>query len=117
LDDAFVAAGKGRFRVRPEHADRLLAGIDFLGALAKADDPLAAPGPWAEQADRLVIELAALIAESVPPAVEPPPAGAAVAAAPAEPPPRPGPARRPHVRGSATRPGGWIGSSAGRRTA
>jgi len=102
LEDVFVAAGKGRFRVLPEHADRLLAGIDFLGAIAKADDPLAAPGPWAEQADRLVIELAALIAESVPPAVEPPPAAAAVAAAPAEPPPRPGPAESPPpARGAA----------------
>ena len=45
LEDVFVAAGKGVFRVQPRHADRLLAGIDFLGAIAKADDALQPDGP------------------------------------------------------------------------
>jgi two-component system sensor histidine kinase and response regulator WspE len=40
LEDVFVAAGKGQFHVRPEHADLLLRAIDFLGAIAKADDAL-----------------------------------------------------------------------------
>jgi len=40
LEDVFVAAGKGQFRVRPEHADLLLAAIDFLAAIARADDAL-----------------------------------------------------------------------------
>jgi two-component system sensor histidine kinase and response regulator WspE len=62
LEDVFVAAGKGSFRVRPEHADRLLAAIDFLGSIAKADDALAAEGPWPEKGRALVADLAALLA-------------------------------------------------------
>jgi two-component system sensor histidine kinase and response regulator WspE len=45
LEDVFVAASKGRVRVRPEHADVLLAAIDFLGTIAAADDALAPDGP------------------------------------------------------------------------
>ena len=41
LEDVFVAAGKGSLRVRPEHADVLLAAIDFLGGIATADDAAA----------------------------------------------------------------------------
>jgi two-component system sensor histidine kinase and response regulator WspE len=62
LEDVFVAAGKGRFHVRPEHADLLLAAIDFLGSIAKADDALEAAGPWAQRADELVGRLAAMLA-------------------------------------------------------
>ena len=54
LEDVFVAAGKGQFHVRPEHADLLLRAIDFLGAIAKADDALDAASPWAGRADDLV---------------------------------------------------------------
>ena len=36
LEDVFVAAGKGRFHVRPEHADLLLEAIDFLASIAHA---------------------------------------------------------------------------------
>ncbi|MCE9630610.1 MAG: hybrid sensor histidine kinase/response regulator [Planctomycetia bacterium] len=63
LEDVFVAAGKGVFRVQARHADRLLAGIDFLGAIAKADDALAPDGPWPKRAEQLVAELDALLAE------------------------------------------------------
>jgi two-component system sensor histidine kinase and response regulator WspE len=62
LEDVFVAAGRGQFRVRPEHADLLLAAIDFLGSIAKADDALDAGGPWAGQADGLVEALGEMLA-------------------------------------------------------
>jgi two-component system sensor histidine kinase and response regulator WspE len=82
LEDVFVAAGKGRFGVRPRHADVLLAAIDFLGAIAKADDALAADGPWAARADDIVARLEGMLAgreapapTTVPPAPPPAPAG------------------------------------------
>ena len=62
MEEVFVAAGKGAFKVRPEHADVLLAGTDFLGSIARADDALTPDGPWAERADRLVERLAAVLA-------------------------------------------------------
>ena len=65
LEDVFVAAGKGVFRVQPRHADRLLAGIDFLGAIAKADDSLQPDGPWPARAEQLVAELDVMLAEPV----------------------------------------------------
>ena len=65
LEDVFVAAGKGVFRVQPRHADRLLAGIDFLGAIAKADDALQPDGPWPARAEQLVAELDVMLAEPV----------------------------------------------------
>ncbi len=78
MEDVFVAAGKGQFTVRAEHADLLLSCIDFLSSIARADDAITGQGPWAPQADALVGELAALLsAPSVPPA-----APAAVAAVP-----------------------------------
>ena len=76
LEDVFVAAGKGSFRVRPEHADRLLAAIDFLGSIAKADDALAASGPWPERGQALVADLTGLLAS---PAAAPAPAAAVAA--------------------------------------
>ena len=74
LEDVFVAAGKGACRVRPDHADRLLAAIDFLSSIARADDALAAGSPWAAQAEALVANLAAIVAEPQAPGprVEPP---------------------------------------------
>ena len=88
LEDVFVAAGKGQFRVRPEHADLLLAGVDFLSTIARADDALAAESPWAARADDLVARLTAMLSA---PAAEPPGVAAAPrvaappVAAPAEP--------------------------------
>ncbi|MBQ79032.1 MAG: hybrid sensor histidine kinase/response regulator, partial [Planctomycetaceae bacterium] len=38
LEDVFLAAGDNRITVKPTHADILLAGIDFLSAIAAADD-------------------------------------------------------------------------------
>lgn len=69
LEEVFVAAGKGTLRVRPEHADVLLAGIDFLGSIARADDALSPDGPWPERAAGLVARLTALLAtpESIAP--------------------------------------------------
>ena len=99
LEDVFVAAGRGLFRVRPEHADLLLAAVDFLGSIARADDSLAADGPWPARADALVGRLAAMLtapadsssataASSPPNDVTPPlsataPAGSATAEPPA----------------------------------
>jgi two-component system sensor histidine kinase and response regulator WspE len=100
LEDVFVAAGKGQFHVRPEHADLLLAAIDFLGSIAKADDALAADGPWPDRAAGLVAALGDMLsgraaaAPSMPPAPAPPePAADAGPAAAAAPPPEPEPSR------------------------
>ncbi len=65
LEDMFVAAGKGQFRVRPEHADLLLAGVDFLSTIAQADDALAADSPWNTRADELVARLTAMLSAPV----------------------------------------------------
>lgn len=75
LEDVFVAAGAGHFRVRPEHADLLLAAIDFLTAIARADDALLADSPWPARADDLVARLAAVLtaAPAASPAPPPPP--------------------------------------------
>jgi two-component system, chemotaxis family, sensor histidine kinase and response regulator WspE len=67
MEDCFVAAGKGRFHVRPEHVDTLLASIDFLSSIAQADDALAPESRWAATADALVGELAALLATAAEP--------------------------------------------------
>ncbi len=97
LEDVFVAAGKGNLRVRPEHADVLLAAIDFLGSIAAADDALAADGPWPARADEIVARLAALPAGGFEPVATPaalpaaPPPAAERAAPPAAPPPPPTP--------------------------
>ena len=66
LEDVFVAAGKGQFRVRPEHADLLLAAVDFLAAIARADDALVPESPWPAQADDLVDRLAAILVGAPP---------------------------------------------------
>lgn len=68
LEDVFVAAGKGQFRVRPAHADLLLAGVDFLSTIARADDALVADSPWTARADDLVARLTAMLSA---PAAEP----------------------------------------------
>ena len=103
LEDVFVAAGKGQFHVRPEHADLLLAAIDFLGSIAKADDALTADGPWPDRAAALVAALDAMLAGRTTPAVgipaapspPVPAAPAAVEPAVALPPPPPEPDAEP----------------------
>jgi len=71
MEEVFVAAGKGFFRVGPEHADVLLAGTDFLGSIARGDDAMHPGGPWTKRADDLVSRLAALVQA---PSSPPPPA-------------------------------------------
>ena len=70
MEEVFVTAGKGLFQMRPEHADLLLAGIDFLSSIARDDDALASEGPWPERANLLVARLAAILAQ---PATSPSP--------------------------------------------
>ena len=77
LEDVFVAAGKGTFRVKPEHADRILAGIDFLSAIAKSDDALAPVSEWPIRAERLVDELGAMVADRAAVPTPMPPSGPA----------------------------------------
>ena len=89
LEDVFAAAGKGTVRIRPEHADVLLAAIDFLGTIAEADDSLAPDGPWSERAAEVVVRLASL---PTAPAATPTAPAATPTAAPTDPaatPPRP----------------------------
>ena len=62
MEDVFVRAGKGRFTVRPEHADVLLASIDFLASIGRSEDALAPDGPWPERASVLVGRLGDLLA-------------------------------------------------------
>jgi two-component system sensor histidine kinase and response regulator WspE len=63
LEDVFVGAGNGTFRVKPEHADRILAGIDFLSAIAKSDDALSPASEWPSRAERLVDDLGTMVAD------------------------------------------------------
>ncbi len=124
LEDVFVAAGKGSFRVRPDHADLLLAAIDFLSSIARADDALTADSPWAGRAETIVGQLAAVLAApdaplsapapaspvpaapptpvvdvaAVPPSRPESPAAAAVPAAPADEPAQPDAAARPAAK-------------------
>jgi two-component system sensor histidine kinase and response regulator WspE len=79
MEDCFVAAGRGEFHVRSEHVDLLLAAIDFLSSIARADDALAPDGPWPGRAEGLVERLGTLLA-STSAGREPPAAGDAPAA-------------------------------------
>jgi two-component system sensor histidine kinase and response regulator WspE len=103
LEDVFVAAGKGNLRVRPEHADVLLAAIDFLGSIAAADDALAADGPWPARADEIVSRLAALPAGGFEPVATPAAPPAAERAAPPAPPPPPPTPEAPEPAAAAPR--------------
>ena len=91
MEEVFVAAGKGVFKVRPEHADALLAGIDFLGSIARADDALIPDGPSTERANQLVKRLAAILPVPASPVPASPVPASPVPASPA-PPSRPTPA-------------------------
>jgi len=91
LEEVFVAAGKGLLTVRPEHADILLAGSDFLATIARDDDALVPDGPWGARADLLVAQFAAIRTDhaSRKPSVAaaPPPGPAAATPPPTTPPP------------------------------
>ena len=100
LEDVFVAAGRGAFRVQPAHADLLLAATDFLGSIARDDAALDPDGPWPGKAARLVADLEALVAGSAaalpapqppgpPPRAAEPPDALPAQAPPSEPPTRP----------------------------
>jgi len=99
MEDVFVAAGKGRVKIRPEHADLLLSCIDFLASIARADNAVAADGPWSQQADALVAELAALLegrpAAAASAAAAAPPTAIAETPPAAPPPAAPSPAPEP----------------------
>ena len=73
LEDCFVAAGKRRFVVRPEHGDVLLQAVDFLSTLANAPDSLEPAGPWPERAEAIVTAIDSLAAQSPSPAPLPEP--------------------------------------------
>jgi len=73
MEEVFVAAGKGLFKVGPEHADVLLAGTDFLGSIARADDALHPDGPWTDRANQLVSRLTALLGTPSSPPLPPQP--------------------------------------------
>ncbi|MFM7248907.1 MAG: hybrid sensor histidine kinase/response regulator [Planctomycetaceae bacterium] len=91
LEDCFVAAGRGEFRVEPAHADLLLECIDFLSSIGKADDVFADDSPWPARAARLVEALGGLQRSpgrpaAAPAAPAPPAAPVAVAVPEAGPP-------------------------------
>jgi len=116
LEDVFVAAGKGTFRVRPEHGDRILAGVDFLSAIAKADDALAPVSDWPARAERLVGDLGSMLsgqaeAAQSPATVSPPPPAESASVpipvrspAPAPPAPSPSPSPAAAPAAAAARP-------------
>ncbi len=123
MEDCFVAAGRGAFRVRPEHVDLLLAAIDFLSSIARAEDALSPDGPWPAKADELVERLGRLLAatpvgpealpvapaEALTPAAKPetppfPPATAPAGAAPPPAQPDAAAADRPVPEPAAERP-------------
>jgi two-component system sensor histidine kinase and response regulator WspE len=60
LEEIFAAIGRGEHAVSPAHADALLAGIDFLASIARADDALTVGSPWADRAAVVAARLAAL---------------------------------------------------------
>ena len=100
LEDCFVLAGKGEFVVGPEHVDVLLAGVDFLSSIAKADDALDANAAWQDRATSLVRDLSALPtrgAASAPPAAVDEPQDTPITAAetPAASSPQPSPSPPP----------------------
>ena len=85
MEEVFVAAGKGLFKVGPEHADVLLAGTDFLASIARADDALHPGGPWTDRANQLVSRLTALLGTPSSSPLPPQPHGAVAADGPAAP--------------------------------
>jgi len=94
LEDVFVAAGKGSLRVRPEHADVLLAAIDFLGSVATADDALSAGSSWHARAGELVTRLGQM--NEAPPSA-PPPSSSSASSVPEQEPMAPEPPAAEHT--------------------
>jgi two-component system sensor histidine kinase and response regulator WspE len=80
LEDCFVAAGRGEIQVRPEHADVLLACVDFLASIGRADDALLPDGPWPGRAMALVAALGRM--HSLPEELFPEPSALVAAPAP-----------------------------------
>ena len=64
LEDVFLAAGDNKITVKPTHADILLAGIDFLSAIAAADDSTDAA--WQGKAKHCVQNLQDVISSPTP---------------------------------------------------
>ena len=99
LEDCFVAAGRGEIQVRPEHADVLLACVDFLASIGRADDALLPDGPWPGRAMALVAALGRMhslpdeLFPGPPAPVAPPPPSPVLPPRPPEPslPPAPAP--------------------------
>ena len=94
LEDVFVAAGKGSLRVRPEHADVLLAAIDFLSSVATADDALSAGSSWHARAGELVTRLGQM--NEAPPSA-PPPSSSSASSVPEQEPMAPEPPAAEHT--------------------
>jgi two-component system sensor histidine kinase and response regulator WspE len=112
LEDVFVACGKGSLRIRSDHADRLLAAIDFLAGIAVDDAAMAPDSHWTSKADAIVGELEALATDhaagtrpAASPATSPPPAVPTPAVHPvaAEPPPPAPPPSAPAIAEPADR--------------
>lgn len=69
LEDLFIAAGEGSLKMESTDADLLLAGVDFLSAIAVADDHEGSD--WAERASKLVGDLNRALSSELPPAENP----------------------------------------------
>lgn len=108
LEDVFVACGKGSLRIQSDHADRLLAAIDFLAGIAVDDTATAPDSPWASKADAIVGELEGLATgaqQAGSPAPSPSPAAPAPPVTPVatEPSPQAPPASSPAITEPADR--------------
>ncbi|MFM1997152.1 MAG: hypothetical protein RLZZ111_1539 [Planctomycetota bacterium] len=68
LEEVFAALGTGG-GLSPARVDALLAGVDFLATISRADDALTAGSPWATRAEAIVARLAAPGMESPPDAM------------------------------------------------
>lgn len=60
MEEVFAALGRGESVLTSAHADALLAGVDFLASIARAENALAVGGPWAERAAAVTARLASL---------------------------------------------------------
>jgi len=64
MEDAFVAAQEGRFRLTPEHIDALLAGVDLLLRIGASDPAAMSPDPTPADVDAYVLRLSALLGDA-----------------------------------------------------
>jgi len=58
MEEVFAAVGAGAHGLAPDQVDALLAGVDFLATISRADDALTAGSPWAARAVAIVARLA-----------------------------------------------------------